>query len=229
MLFVITIEPARGAVNGRKVHARRGLARAVVKWWPVVNEQAVMNELTVDFDGLQSLLMDLGSVMDAAECHGMLSGHACTGQPFNPADFLPQLVVQELAPELEKRFAAELVHLHQRIRTELDEAMLAFQLLLPDDDEEIAWRLQSLGEWCQGFLYGITVAGVSSDSGYSEDFAEILADFIEIGQAGDYESDDSEEDEASYMELVEHVRMGVFLLVEELREKGLPPESRQLH
>lgn len=189
-----------------------------------------MNELTVDFDGLQSLLMDVGSVMDASECHGMLSGHACTGQPFNAADFLPQLVVQELAPEVEKQLGAELMQLHERIRLELEEAMLAFQLLLPDDDEEIAWRLRCLGEWCQGFLYGISVGGVSTGGGYSADFSEILADFIEIGQAGDYESDDSEDDEASFMELVEHVRMGVFLIFEELRAGQAPPaEPRQLH
>ena len=97
-----------------------------------------------------------------------------------------------------------------------------FQLLLPDDDDELDERTEALGDWCLGFVYGLAAGGLSEDSELPEDTRELLMDFIEISRAsndvGELDDDsDEEEDEHAFVEIVEYVRTGVLLINEELQ------------
>ena len=96
---------------------------------------------------------------------------------------------------------------------QLDAEDFSFTPLLPQDDRPLADRARSLGEWCQGFLFGFgaSIAGVANVPPRSEEFLRDLREFCRIddGAVGD------EEDEVAYAELVEYLRAGAVMLREE--------------
>ena len=44
----------------------------------------------------------------------------------------------------------------------LSRAEMEFEPLLPDDETDLAARVEALGAWCQGFLYGFGAAGTAA-------------------------------------------------------------------
>ena len=59
--------------------------------------------------------------------------------------------------------------------------MLKFQPLLPADDESLDDRTAALGEWCQGFLYGLGAGrAVPDPDTLKGEAAEVLRDITEI-------------------------------------------------
>lgn len=110
---------------------------------------------------------------------------------------------------------------------QLNDSLCGFHLLLPDESEDVELQVQALGDWCQGFLVGLSAGGIQDFTRQPEDVAEILKDFSEIARAGTcYDLDGSEEDEGSYQQLVEYVRVGVLLINEELHPIKAPPINR---
>ena len=101
-----------------------------------------------------------------------------------------------------------------------------FSLLLPDDAASIDSRVESLGLWCQGFLLGISHGGVTDIKALPGDLPELVEDMVNIGRVGTYELESENEDEASYQELMEFVRVGVQLFREEMASLA---EDAQVH
>lgn len=188
-----------------------------------------MSELAADFQELQSLLDSVGSLVAAPECHGILSGYACSGKAFNSRDVLPHLLVGEVETIQLEQLDLELQRNMREILLQLEDQNLGFRLLLPDDEQPLTERVEALGQWCQGFLFGVGLGGLRNSEGRTEGLGEVLSDLTEIAQAGDYEIDAEEEDEFAYMELVEHVRTGAMLIYEEMREGEEPRAPSRLH
>ncbi len=114
--------------------------------------------------------------------------------------------------------------LHETTRRQLNDPGCEFELLLPDDDDDIEDRVNALGDWCQGFLVGLTLGGVSDFAPLPEDAREIIQDMVQIARAGaSYEMTGSDEDEHAYAELVEYLRVGVLLINEELQPTRAAP------
>jgi uncharacterized protein YgfB (UPF0149 family) len=120
-----------------------------------------------------------------------------------------------------------LLQLHQATIEQMNDSNVDYQLFLPDDDESLEARVEALGVWCQGFVYGLAAGGVQEDSVIPDDSKELITDIIEISRAGYVADDEAEErvgvdndddeDEAAFMEVSEYVRMGVLLIYEELQ------------
>ncbi len=89
---------------------------------------------------------------------------------------------------------------------------MGFSPLVPDDSEVLAKRLAGLAEWCAGFLggFGAGVADRAASEALHVDVQEILRDFASIsGLDDDIEGD--EQDENSFMEIYEYVRVAAVL------------------
>ncbi len=71
-------------------------------------------------------------------------------------------------------------------------------------------------------------AGLSEDATLTGDIADALGDLAAISQIGTLD-EESEEDEVSYTELVEYVRVAVLLVYAELNKKVDDPLSPTLH
>jgi len=181
------------------------------------------------FDELQRALVQSRALADAAEAHGTLVGSLCAS-PCSLADWLA-----EILPEGRAAHTAEesLRAIFESTCGALVEGALAFEPLLPPDEAPIDARALALGEWCQGFLYGLgTGVAVPDASRLPGEAAEVLRDMTEITHVDVDPADDAESNEAAYAELVEFVRVGVQLLYEHLqplREPRVPASRERLH
>ena len=181
------------------------------------------------FIALNETLARAGTTCDAAECHGTVCGVLCAGADGNDT-WLSQLMEEASGPEAAlKNCRRDLLALRDLTRNLLQAGTLEFTPLLPDDDTSLAERTAALGEWCQGFLFGLGLAGerLKLDE-LTEEAGEVLRDMGQIAQAG-FEGDaDDDEDETAYVEIVEYVRVGVQLLYEELQPAAIS-RSGTLH
>ena len=191
-----------------------------------------MSQPLPDYDQVNDALQGVPCEFDAAEFHGQLCGLLCTCDRLQLHDWLmvslPESDPASLSPASHELFQVLLDHGQAALSSE----DFGFQLLLPDDTAGLAARLEALANWCQGFLFGISHAGVTDIQALPGELPEIVEDFLNISRAEDFELENEEEDEAAYMELVEYVRVGVQLFREELRsqsENTTASPDTQLH
>ena len=167
--------------------------------------------ISVAFDDVAQALAAAGSTVHASEAHGCLTGALCARRDYGLPEWLDEILPDDAEPE-----SAPLAALRAGTAGALDSDQLEFQPLLPDDEEALAVRVEALGVWCQGFLYGFGAAGTANRVALPEDVAEVLADFARIAHAGAVGSDAAEVEEGAYAELVEFLRVGVQLAYDEL-------------
>jgi uncharacterized protein YgfB (UPF0149 family) len=195
-----------------------------------------MNDLaTVDIDELERMLKAAGTAFEAAEAHGAFCGRAClTGaaairnwqQELMAESDKDNVLVQECNRALEILAADSLL--------KLEAGDMRFALLLPGDDELLQLRTAALADWCHGFMHGLVAAGGADQGAPADaldfpDASEILDDFSEITKAG-ASSDEGDESEWAYVELVEYVRVSVQLIYDETATlRGSSDASTQEH
>ncbi len=164
---------------------------------------------------LSAALAQHGYGEDAAQFHGMLCGALCVKPP-QQID-LSQLLVEGNATQAEDVPPAEaLSKLCEQSALALSSAEMSFAPLLPDDDETLAARAQSLGAWCEGFLFGLSTGPKLEMKHCSAEMKEILRDLTQFTHAVLNDGDDTEIEETAYAELVEYLRVGVQLIFMEL-------------
>ena len=180
---------------------------------------------TPNYDALALVIERLGAQQVPAELHGTLTGLLCANGQAGAEVWLQNLFPN--VPEgdlLADEAFTELKQLHEATREQLNAPECEFQLLLPDDEANLDDRVHALGEWCQGFLVGLSLGGIKDFKALSGDAREIAEDIVEIARAdSSYSFDGSEEDEHAYAELVEYLRVGVMLLNEEIQPSQAPP------
>ena len=173
---------------------------------------------------LEELLYRIDAAMGAADAHGALCGMICARGTIELSEWVDHVIgEQEQGNELLHDVVHKLSELHQSTLEMMNDATGDFKLLLMDDDDPLAERVETLAAWCQGFIYGLAAGGIKEGSELPEDTSELLKDMIEISRAGHdvddtgVEESDDNDDEEAYMEIEEYVRMGVLLVYEELQ------------
>ena len=164
---------------------------------------------------------------DPAELHGLLCGLLCADPTLDRNRWLA-LARVELAEgaELTDPVCDLLAKLLEFSAAQLDATDGSVTPLLPDDDAPLNQRADALGAWCQGLLYGLGLGQADRDGALSADSREFLRDATEIAQVG-FETDAaSEADETAYAEVVEYLRVGLLMILEDLRHSAPP---RRLH
>ena len=166
----------------------------------------------MSFDELDRLLRRAGAPVDAAECHGALCGALCSPTPDTDA-----WLAHVLEGGDDAGARAPLVALAADTERRLRAGDFEFSPCLPDDDEPLVERVASLGEWCEGFLFGLGSARITDYDALPDAAQEIVRDVIEMARVGAPAGDDDEDgDEAAYSDLVEYLRAGIQLLYDEL-------------
>ncbi len=92
-----------------------------------------------------------------------------------------------------------------------------FSPLLPSDNNGLSYRLDALATWCGAFLTGLAFAGLKSDQNMHDDVHEFIMDLEKISKV-DTQSDETQGEEADFIELVEYVKAGSILLYQEFEE-----------
>jgi yecA family protein len=184
-------------------------------------------------DFRHALLLSHGGLdaAELAECHGVLCGMICAASGNTAEDFLSQLAALQLSVATDGALHDVMIEVFESTMQQLTDEEMRFDLWLPDDDQPLDERSQSLAQWCTGFLAGLGLAGPLQT--LSEEADEALHDLREIARAGlSAPSDDpdqsalEEENEQAYCEIVEYVRVVALILREELRGPG---KDDQIH
>ncbi|HEC19481.1 MAG TPA: YecA family protein [Gammaproteobacteria bacterium] len=184
-----------------------------------------MPQTMPDYHTLTNALTRLDTEVTPSEVHGTLAGLLCAhtgaGADVWQQALWPNLPSDDLlAAEAREVFQ----QVHEATRRQLNDPTCDFEMLLPDDDAGLDIRVHALGDWCQGFLLGLSLGGVKDFAPLPEDAREIANDMLEISRAGSsYDLEGSEEDENAYAELVEYLRVGVLLINEELQPTQAAP------
>ena len=180
--------------------------------------------LLPDYATVDAALQRCGMQQCPSELHGFALGMAVGGVPepltiwqnevyaaFDPDDVL----ANECRALLDRVFAAALV----------DESSqsLTLMLLLPQDIVVDSARLGALRDWCQGFLFGLGLAGESVTAALSAQTRELLNDFSEFTRLDTDDVDNSEANQAALIEIEEYLREGVMLIRDELNEARSNP------
>lgn len=183
-----------------------------------------------DIPQLEALLFDVDAALGAIESHGALCGMLCAQGSTEASQWMLHVLGEhEETSKLLQATGKKLLQVHQLSVEQMNDSDIEFELMLPDDDEPLESRVEALGTWCQGFVYGLSLGGMKEDTGLPDDSKELIKDILEISRAG-YVADDEaeagldasmdgegEEDEVAFMEVCEYVRMGILLIYEELQ------------
>lgn len=177
------------------------------------------------FDEVTEILGRAGVDISPAELQGFLCGHLCTGIRDHNSwlrHAAGLLEVSELTPELKTL----LLSLFDANEACIKEADFEFQLLLPDEDEELTLRVLLVGQWCQGFLTSFGM-GCNDERAraLSDEIKSTLSDFVAISQISDDELDEDNTAENDYIEITEYVRMAVLSVAMECREPPITQSS----
>jgi uncharacterized protein YgfB (UPF0149 family) len=172
--------------------------------------------LQVTFPEIVEVMRSTGSSVPAAEGHGCLCGALCMS-----ADYTLERWLEEVVPSEDGDGVAQDVELPMRaLYSDTVRALrgdeMDFEPFLPDDSVALEQRATALSQWCQGFLYGLGTARKIEAEHMPQSIDEILVDFTAISRSQVETSDDAEEDEQSYTEVVEYVRAAVQLIHDEL-------------
>ena len=152
-----------------------------------------------------------------SELHGFLCGAVALDVSY-PLD----TCIATLAPDLSHITLNDelndlLSSLYEAVRQQMTDPVLQLDLLIPEDELiDLSSRVTALAAWCDGFLFGLANAGLQAQAELPQDTAEILQDLTRISHLHGAEVGD-EDEEVSYNELLEYVRMSALLVAEELQ------------
>jgi uncharacterized protein len=170
---------------------------------------------------LEQALLKTTFKLHPSQAHGIICGLFC-GKT-DPKDSWVELVTgSESAPEAVQA-------LYAQTEKQLTDFLFEFQLLLPEDSENLTNRAEALTLWCQGFLTGLKAAHVQLQGREQNDVTEAINDVIEIAKMNYEEVVASEEDEEAFVELVEYVRMATILIYQELHESTDAKQTSSNH
>lgn len=184
-----------------------------------------MNLILPDFHELDAALGTVGAHMGAAESQGLLCGMVSASRDTDAARWIAR-VLEDTEPKGEpaKRVLEMLAATWQETNKGLEDSNLELELMLPDDSMDLSERAMALGQWCQGFLYGV---GHAEQEILPDEVQEAVTSLAEIARI---DSENAEEaDEEAYAELTEFVRVSALLVHENLQpsKRSRPVDMRQ--
>ncbi len=148
----------------------------------------------------------------ASEAHGLLSGLACSGVRDD------QLRGKAWLLQLSEKADLELLEgLYGLILRDLQSEGFAFTLLLADE-AGVAQKIESLADWCGGFLQGFLHDGEARLQRAPAPVRESLDDILTISRV-DADPGAGEAAERQLVEIEEYLRVATQVIFEELNPK----------
>lgn len=172
--------------------------------------------MALEFDECCHELLIHGIDATPADLQGGICGRLSGGGGFDEQDLLAFFAeLLDVSTLNLQPIIAMLEDVYQSVLAQINTQQGLVDLLLPDDDEAISDRLQALACWCRSYLSGLGLSGLSGETNLAPDVAEAMRDLAVIALV-DPNSEQEEDDEASFMELVEFVRVASSLIHVEL-------------
>jgi yecA family protein len=168
------------------------------------------------FDRFEQLLQAIELESGASEIHGVICGLLCGGHTDAHAAWFAELFANHSENDLLVQETRELLgQLYQATRHRLSDEGFEFTAYLPSDGLSLQERAKCLTEWCEGYLYGLGLAGID-ETALQGDAKEAIRDISEFTRL-DYEHVDADDaNEGAYAELQEFLRVATLLIWQEL-------------
>jgi len=174
-----------------------------------------------EYNKVAAVLKQCEGLSDVSESHGTLTGLLAAAPDADWRGKWLQLTIHAgdsgEAVSLPASSRPVLDALYDGTQAALSGLNMGFYPLLPDDSTTAAERAAALGQWCQGFLYGFSMARPGSHDGLPPQVREVLDDMSRLAQVEVPEEEGSEQDEAALMEIVEYLRVAAQLIHDELK------------
>ena len=172
--------------------------------------------MPLDFDECCHELLVHGLDITPSDLQGGLCGRLCGNQSLEEEDVLTFFA--ELTEDTSSGLVPikEMLHnLYRDTLTQVSAQEGLVELLLPDDDDPLSERIEALSRWCRSYLAGLGLSGLSGETTLAPDVTEAMRDMAAIALV-DPDSEQEEDDETSFVELVEFVRVASTLIHVEL-------------
>ena len=179
-----------------------------------------------DFEHTLAMTQGNLDAPELAESHGVACGLLCRQADSTFDAYMTLLETLEILHEPAAGLKDSLEDLLVSSAEQLADDNMSLTLWLPEDEEILEERTMALSQWCTGFLAGLGGGGKESLTTLSEDATDALNDLMQISKAEVVDTAESEEDENAYTEIVEYVRIVVYMIREDLRG---PDELDQIH
>ncbi len=198
------------------------------------NSRLIFSMQEYTYQDMTQALQRAGIAPDASECHGAMSAVICfmgqDGYTTWLGAHLPELeAAVSNGDALASETGALMAAMYDQVCDQLMSGNLGFYLLLPDDDIDLEIRSQAMVHWCQGFMLGLNFVGVTDQNRLGGELQEIVQDITEISQMSIGGLEYTEEEEQSYAELVEYLKVGVMLFRETLYARQNGSSSSTIH
>jgi uncharacterized protein len=174
------------------------------------------------YQAISEVLQRLESPLSAAEMHGLLSGFVCAAHDNSAATWADDVIARSTPPDAATAVQCRKVLLSLQAYTlnQLQHDNFEYSPLLPNDNHALALRTHALGQWCQGFSYGLGLGGLKNMHTLSAPVREFIEDvlhFTRLDDSNNLNTDDAaqESEEKAYMEVREYLRVGVMTVYEE--------------
>lgn len=170
----------------------------------------------LEYNELQELMKKIASGIDAAECHGFITGYLCISDSLDATVWKYLCTGMEGGAVVSEQHRDVIYELGRDVTLQLLSDEFDFELLQPDSTSPATARCQALSEWCHGFLSGLGVAGTIDWNSLSGQCREMVSDLSEVARLDPEPGEQSaEEVEQSLTELGEYVRMGAVYIHDE--------------
>jgi len=170
-----------------------------------------------DFEHTLALAQGNLEATDLAECHGAACGLLCRKPDASLDALIGLLDMLEIVKSPGSGLRMAFDDLLQATRSQLADVDMGFSLWLPNDDEMLEERTMALAQWCSGFLAGLGSSGDGTLSAMSDDANEALRDIQQISTADVSGTEESNDDETAFAEIVEYIRIVILMIREDLR------------
>ncbi|MCK5896781.1 MAG: YecA family protein [Cocleimonas sp.] len=172
----------------------------------------------MEFSEIHDLLIKINAINDVAESHGIACGLLVANLNANKLLWIKQVMGdldEDWLPPAD--IMESMGEWFDQIKQQLHDSHLRFELCLPNDAASLEKRVESLQEWCRGFILGIAMSGVKSLNDLPEDTQELLSDFSRISTEEEFDLENHDETEIAYTDISQYIRIGVLLINEELQ------------
>jgi yecA family protein len=190
--------------------------------------------LQPSYQQADELLQQVNETVTAGEAHGMICGFICMGSCLDGQTWLSRILGESNATAEQLKQAQQiLLNLYEQASEKLQTLAFDFDLFLPNEDEPLTKRCLALSHWCQGFVIALQDLGKGEQIVLGEDAQDAFDHLLELVRL-DYENTEpSEENERSYQEVKEYVRLAILMIYMDIAEQQqgstTPSSTKNLH
>jgi uncharacterized protein len=180
-----------------------------------------------DFERLEQVLLAVDFDYGPSELHGVIAGLLCAGsdevQGIWLGDLMGHLPDDDL---LAQEARQEIGQLYSLTAEQIGHEEMRFMPVLPEESQPMSKRAKCLSEWCEGYLYGLGVAGITEQQ-LVGDAREALQDLTHFTRIDYVDLESGEATEMAFIELQEFLKVVTMLMWEELAENRVDEHATE--